>query len=98
MSKTPSIKLYRANSVPLEAVDSNSPKEGELIYSSTGRCFRCVGKDLDGASIFEQMHESELVDGEVLESIEDNHDLLRLFWKLSNRRLNKINDEYKAED
>lgn len=96
MNKTPYIKLYKINSIPLEEVDNVNTQEGDLIYSSTGKCFECVGKDPDGASIFEQVHESELVDGEVLENIEDNQDLLNMFWKLSNRRLNKVKDEYKA--
>jgi len=90
MSRTPQVKLYRNNSVPLEEVGSDSTAQGEVIYSSTGKCFECVGKDEDGAAIFEQVHESELVDGEVLENIEDNVDLLTMFWKLSNRRLTKV--------
>ena len=96
MGKTPYIRLYKTNSIPLKEVDNAETRQGDIIYSSTGKCFECVGKDEAGAAVFEQVHESELVDGEVLENIEEDHDLLSLFWKLSYRRLNKIKDETKA--
>jgi len=98
MESTPYIRLYEINSIPLREVESSRIKSGDLMYSSTGKCFECVGKDKDGSAVFEQMHESELVEGEFLESIEDNHDLLTLFWKLSNRRLNKVKYASDAED
>jgi hypothetical protein len=78
MSNTNYIKLYRTNSVPLEEAERIS--EGEIVYSSTGKCFECVGFDTNGSSVFEQLHESELVDGEFLENLEDNLDTLKLFW------------------
>jgi len=88
MEKTSYIRLYEVNSIPLREAENVS--EGSLVYSSTGKCFECVGEDEDSNSVYEQVHESELVDGETLEGIADNDDLLNLFWKLSNKRLNKV--------
>jgi hypothetical protein len=82
------IKLYEVNSIPLK--EAEDVTEGEVVYSSTGKCFECIGYDSERNSIFEQIHESELIDGEMLENIEDNFDLLSLFWKLSNKRLDKV--------
>lgn len=89
MANSPEVKLYRAGSIPLKEI--NTVKEGQLVYTSSGKCFACVGQSPEGSYVYEHVHDSELVEGETLESIADNDSLLTIFWKLSEKRLNKTN-------
>jgi len=89
MGKAPYLKLYKSGSNPLEEADK--VKIGELVYTSSGKCYVCAGEDESGNSVYEHVHDSELIDGETLEGIAHNSDLLTIFWKLSEKRLNKTN-------
>ena len=81
--------LYEPNSVPLKRLLPKEVSVGTIGYTSRGDCFMC--DDDNGEYLhFTELHSSELVPNEVIESL--NEDSLRLFWTLSAKSLKKALD------
>jgi hypothetical protein len=78
-------RAYVFESNPLKvAID---PNVGELIFTSTGDCFKCV-KDVGGSFLFEMVFPTVIGDGSLLADLNENQ--LELFWALSRSELKKV--------
>lgn len=84
---TETIKLYKPNSCPLRELTQEELGVGVVGYTSYGDCF-VVTYNSDDELKFEEVHSSELVDGECIENICKKKDLLYMFWTLSKKRYN----------
>ena len=85
------MKYYRANSKTLKPLAENDVKAGEIVYNELGRC---VKKIYSGESVyFVEFLESVLTEGETMTNLTPLQ--LELFWKLSNNKLRKHEDQNK---
>jgi hypothetical protein len=85
------MKYYRFNSSPLKPISEDQVKAGEVVYNELGRCVKklYVGEEV----YFVEFLDSVLNDNEVMSDLTPLQ--LELFWKLSNSKLRKHEDQNK---
>lgn len=78
-------RAYVFESSPLRI--ALNPSVEDLIYTSTGDCFKCV-KDVGGSFLFELVHPTVISDGSLLSDLSEAQ--LQLFWALSRSELKRV--------
>lgn len=85
------MKYYRPNSTPLVPLTEDKIRTGDLVYNDLGKCVKkiYVGEDI----YFVEFLESVLNEGETMSELTPLQ--LELFWKLSNNKMRKHEDQSK---
>jgi hypothetical protein len=85
------MKYYRGNTSPLIALSEDHVKAGDIVYNELGKLVKkiYVGEDI----YFIEVLESVLNEGETMSELTPLQ--LELFWKLSNNKLKKYEDQNK---